>query len=210
MKEMAHFVALNSLIFSKDLIENPIGEADMDIIGFCETLQEIEVDVELVAGSSPNQRPLGTLGIFIPKFKLVINIPDFLFGMVQASLGAAYVLFMNGKLLDVSNSGGLPLLTGIRDIINSFNSLDEKKAEYCVYKAIWSVSCENKKLLPQFASQKKIYKKHKEIRVECPISECPFNQKGCKMKKNGFIPILKNLESKKLLVREYDNIRPII
>jgi len=147
--------------------------------------------------------PADTLGMLIPKTRIVFKGPPFLHALFKTILSA--LVINSNDAWPVYALAISALGEAINDLKSSIQKLNKNIGEACSYSAIYGESWKiSQGLKTKIVKKKKAWKVHKDIRNSCQIKECKFHQKGCRLKRDTFDDIIDNLVEKELLVISED------
>ncbi|GAB6043296.1 hypothetical protein [Endothiovibrio diazotrophicus] len=139
--------------------------------------------------------PPGALGILLPHTKVVLKVPLFFWGALQALLSAAGVYHLQGDALSQALLG-LGIGNALRDLNNAFVKLKEHEGHYCGYSALTMANYTGHSgfaALP--CSAEEAWKKHHKLQKNCPVTGCRFHKNGCCLTEHEFAGILRELLS---------------
>lgn len=142
--------------------------------------------------------PPGSFGMLLPKTKVVLFVPRFLWGTIQAIVSSVGIYGLRG---DVLNQGlvGLGLGNALRDILDSFVRLKELEGEYCTFSALINVHIDGCKVCFMPRDTHSVWQAHDQYRQACPVTACRFHNDGCCLSESGLENILKNLKERGLV-----------
>jgi hypothetical protein len=128
------------------------------------------------------QLPPGVMGFLLPKTRIVIKGPPFLYALFKTIFGA---LVVNGDDSFAAFSLALAAVgDAIGDLKSSFHLLEVNNGEACSYSGIYGESWElYRSLRVRSIRPKKVWRAHEKTRSSCEIEKCKFHKKGCTLKR---------------------------
>lgn len=133
--------------------------------------------------------PPGSMGMLLPRTKVVLIVPRFLWGVIQAAVASVAVYELKGDTLDQSLAG-VGLGNAIRDMLNAFSALKQQEGEYCTFTAL--IEADERRI-------DDVWRVHRQHRETCTVTACRFHAQGCGLTEVGLERILKQMEDRGLV-----------
>lgn len=145
------------------------------------------------------QLPEGSLGMLVPKTKIVVNTKVFIWQLVKLYLLASVVEKTRLIVPETKILVPLSIWDSLSKLVKSIVKLDEDQGQHCVYVAVANTGRSSAKLFPQYSDADQIWVEHKALKKSCKLNSCIHYDKGCKLKRKAFENVLLTLEKKKVL-----------